>query len=81
MGQVRLTNAALEEIRQAVPATHDGAVIRSGVLMVQAAVRLIQNHKEDITRCEERIAQLTKSHLDLAVLIRCLEPPKHWSGK
>jgi transposase len=57
----------LKEIRQAVPATHDRAVIQSSVLMVQAAVRVIQNLKEDITRCEERIAQLTKSHPDFAV--------------
>src|SRR5207245_2566486 len=42
----------LEEIRRAVPATRDQAVIQASILMVQAAVRLIQNLRQDITRCE-----------------------------
>jgi len=57
----------LTEIRQAVPATHDRAVIQSSVLMVQAAVRVLQSLKEDIARCEERIEQLTKAHPDFGI--------------
>jgi transposase len=57
----------LKEIRQAVPATHDRAVIQSSVLMVQAAVRVVRSLKEDIARCEERIEQLTKAHPDFAL--------------
>jgi transposase len=57
----------IKQIRQAVPATRDQAVIRSSVLMVQATVRLIQNLKHDISRCEERIEELTRSHPDVAI--------------
>lgn len=57
----------IEEMRKAVPATHDQAVIRASVLMVQAMVRLIQNLKLDIERCDERIEELTKSHPDFAI--------------
>lgn len=53
------------EIRKA--ATHDQAVIRSAMFMVQAAVRQIQTIQQDISQCEERIEQLTKSHPDFAI--------------
>lgn len=55
------------EIRKAVCATHDQAVIRSAMFMVQAAVRQIQTIQQDISQCEERIEQLTKSHPDFAI--------------
>jgi transposase len=35
--------------------------------MVQSTVRLIQSLKQDISRCEERIEQLTKAHADFAL--------------
>jgi len=57
----------IAEIRRTVCATHDPAVIRSAMFMVQATVRLIQTVKQDITQCEERIEQLTKSHPDFAI--------------
>jgi transposase len=57
----------IDQIHQAIPATHDQAVIRSSVLMVQAVIRLIQNLKEDINRCEERIGELAKSHPDFGI--------------
>lgn len=57
----------LTEIRQAVAATRDEAVIRSSVLLVQATVRLIQQLNQDISSCEERIEQLSKSHPDFAI--------------
>ena len=57
----------IREIRQAVPATVDEAVIQASVLVVQATVRLIQNLKQDIERCEERIDELAKSHPDFAI--------------
>jgi transposase len=57
----------IEEIRRAVCATHDQAVIRSAMFMVRATVRLIQTVRQDITQFEERIEQLTKSHPDFAI--------------
>lgn len=57
----------IEGIRSAVPATFDQAIIRASVLMVQATVRLIENLKQDIERCDERIEELTKSHPDFAI--------------
>jgi transposase len=57
----------IREIRQATPATLDQAVIQASVLMVQATVRLIQNLKQDIERCEERIDELVQSHPDFAI--------------
>ena len=57
----------IEEIRKAICATHDQAVIRSAMFMVQATVRQIQTIQQDISQCEERIEQLTKSHPDFAI--------------
>jgi len=57
----------IEQIRKALPATHDQAVIRSSVLMVQAVVRLIRDLKQDISRCDERIEELTRSHPDFVI--------------
>jgi transposase len=57
----------IEEIRKAVCATHDQAVIRSAMFMAQATVRQIQTIQQDISQCEERIEQLTKSHPDFAI--------------
>jgi transposase len=57
----------IEEICKAVCATHDQAVIRSAMFMVQATVRQIQTIQQDISQCEERIEQLTKSHPDFAI--------------
>jgi transposase len=57
----------IEQIKQAVPATHDRAVIQASVLMVQATVRLIRDLKRDIELCDERIEELTKSHPDFAI--------------
>jgi transposase len=57
----------IEDIRKAVCATHDPAVIRSAMFMVQATVRQIQTIQQGISQCEERIEQLTKSHPDFAI--------------
>ena len=57
----------MEEIRKAVSATHDQAVIRSAMIMVEATVRLLQTVHQDIGHCEERIEQLTKSRPDFAI--------------
>ena len=37
------------------------------LMMVQAPARVIQSLKEDISRCEQRIEQLTKAHPDFAL--------------
>ena len=57
----------IEEIRKAVCSTHDQAVIRSAMFMVKATVRQIQTIQQDISQCEERIEQLSKSHPDFAI--------------
>jgi transposase len=57
----------IDEIRKAICATHDQALIRSAMFMVQATVRQIQTIQQDISQCEERIEQLTKSHPDFAI--------------
>ena len=56
-----------EEIRKAVCATHDQAVVRSAMIMIQATARLIQAVQQDISQCEERIEHLTKSHPDFGI--------------
>lgn len=57
----------IQQIRQALPATADQAVIRSSVLMVQATLRLIGDLRSYISRCEDRIEELSRSHPDFAV--------------
>jgi Transposase len=72
----------IEEIRKAICTTHDQAVIRSAMFMVQATVRQIQTVQQDISQCEERIQQLTKSHPDFAIFSsrrrRRADPPPLW---
>jgi transposase len=57
-----------QAIRQAVPATHDAAVISSSVLFVTTMVRRLQALREAIQQYDKRIAQLTKAHPDFPIV-------------
>lgn len=55
-------------IQQAVPATHDAAVIRSAVLFVTTLVGHLRALREAIQRYEKRIRELTETHPDFAIV-------------
>ena len=57
----------LEEIRQAVPATHDAAVITANVTAAAAMVRLIRELRELIDSYDKQIEALVKQHPDFAI--------------
>jgi transposase len=55
-------------IRQAVPATHDAAVLSSSVLFVTTMVRHLQALRAAIQQYEKRIQELTESHPDFPIV-------------
>ncbi len=57
----------LQQIRQAIPATRDPAVIQSSVTMVKTLVRLIATIERGIAELEGQIAKLFAQHQDAAV--------------
>lgn len=57
----------LEEMRQAVPATQDGAVITANVAAASAMVRMICELREIIESYDKQIETLTKQHPDFAI--------------
>ena len=57
----------LEEIRQAVPATHDSAVLKANVAAATALVRMIRELREVIDSYDKQIETLVKNHPDFAV--------------
>jgi transposase len=57
----------LEEIRRAVPATHDMAVIASCVAAVTAWVRLLRELRQAIHSYEEQIETTARQHPDFAI--------------
>ena len=57
----------LEEIRNAVPATHDAAVIASCVTAATAWVRLLRELRQAIHSCEEQIKTIARQHPDFAI--------------
>jgi hypothetical protein len=57
----------LEEIRNAVPATHDTAVITSCVTAVTAWVRLLRELRLAIHSYEEQIEETARQHPDFAI--------------
>jgi len=56
-----------EQIRAAVPATRDRAVIRAGELSAGCLVRLLATLRESIAEFEHQIDQLAQAHPDFAV--------------
>jgi transposase len=57
----------LEEIRSAVPATHDTAVIASCVVAVTTWVRLLRELRQAIHAYEEQIETTARQHPDFAI--------------
>jgi hypothetical protein len=57
----------LEEMRQAVPATHDAAVITANVAATAAMVRLIRELRQLIESYDKQIDTLVKQHPDFAI--------------
>ena len=58
----------LAEIRQAVPATHDPALLKAGVLCIQNTVRLLAQMRTGINALENQIAEIFHSHPDRAIV-------------
>jgi transposase len=57
----------LEEIRRAVPATHDTAVIASSVAAVMAVVRLLRELRQAIHSYDEQIETMARQHPDFVI--------------
>jgi len=57
----------LEEIRRAVPATHDMAVIASSVAAVVAVVRLLRELRQAIHSYDEQIETMARQHPDFVI--------------
>lgn len=57
----------LEHIRQALPATHDAAVLEAGVLLVQILVRQIAALNQGLAGLERRLTELFRQHPDAAL--------------
>jgi transposase len=57
----------MDEIRHAMPATTDQAVIRSSVMVVHTLVEQVRGLAEAIRRFEQAIAGLTRSHVDFPI--------------
>jgi len=63
----KLIEQRLEQIRQAVPAIRDGAVIQSAVAMVSVLVRLIATLREGIGALDRQIDRAAGAHPDSAI--------------
>lgn len=55
-------------IRQAIPATHDAAVIASSILLVRTTVRQLQHLRESIQEYDKRIEQIAETHPDFPIV-------------
>jgi hypothetical protein len=66
-GERRLENR-LEQIRLAMPATLDPAVIQSAALQTGILVRLIQVLREGIAKMDKEIDRISKAHPDYPVM-------------
>ena len=58
----------LAEIRQAVAATHDEALLETGVLCIQNSVRLLAQMRAGIESFDRQIAALYRAHPDRAIM-------------
>jgi transposase len=58
----------LVQIREAVPATHDRAVLSMGTLIVHGLLQILAALREVITGLDERIATLLKAHPDFFIV-------------
>ena len=58
----------IRQIRDAVPATNDVALLETGVLCIQQSVRLLQELREGIALFDQRIAEVLRNHPDRALV-------------
>jgi transposase len=58
----------LQQIRQAMPATHDAAVVCSGSAAVLALVRILREVREAIRCYDQQIDSLARQHPDFAIV-------------
>src|SRR6202049_176352 len=57
----------LEQIRQAIPATHDEAVVETSVVVVQLLVRLIKTLRKGIAELGRKIEKVAAAHPDFVL--------------
>jgi hypothetical protein len=62
-----LIEQRLEQIRQAIPAIHDTAVIQAAVVMVSVLVALIASLRQGIAALDRQIEQAALAHPDFAI--------------
>jgi transposase len=58
------TQERLEQIRQAVPATHDPALLQAGILCIQNATRILAGMQQGIDEFDRQIALAYQAHPD-----------------
>jgi transposase/transposase IS116/IS110/IS902 family protein len=58
------TQERLQQIRQAVPATDDPALLQAGILSIQNAIRILAGMRQGIADFDRRIAVLYQAHPD-----------------
>jgi transposase len=63
-----LIEKRIAQIRQAVPATHDPALLQAGTLCIETAVGLLQQMRESIAQFDRQIAETYRDHPDRALM-------------
>jgi transposase len=63
-----LLEQRLQLLRQAVPATHDPALLQAGSLAIRSLVQLIARLRESILRYEEQIEEVAQAHPDFPIM-------------
>jgi transposase len=58
----------IAQIRQAVAATNDAALLETGILCIQNAVRLLEQMREGIASFDQQIAETYRHHPDRALM-------------
>lgn len=58
------TQERLQQIRQAVPATHDPALLQAGILCIQNATRILADMRQGIAEFDRQIAVVYQAHPD-----------------
>src|SRR5215471_16789548 len=58
----------LQQIRQAVPATHDPALLQAGVLCIQISVGILEKMREGIAHFDQQIEEIYRHHPDRVLM-------------
>jgi transposase len=67
-GSAEETEQRMAQIRGAVPATHDPALLQAGVLVLQTTVRLLIELRTSIAEFDRAIEETYRSHPDRAIV-------------